>query len=64
MIYLKVILILLFLNSKSYAEDSMVLLGYSEISDCKYSSKEDNCRIDENGQKHCAIKQDERCDGK
>lgn len=50
---------LLLISSNCFADD-LKIISYEEVADCKYPSVR-ICHKDENGQEHCAIKQDERC---
>lgn len=45
----------------TFAEEiKMKLVSYEEVADCKYPSIR-ICYKDDNGQSHCVVKQDERC---
>lgn len=49
----------LLLPSCAYAED-MTLVSYEVVPDCKHPPVW-ICHRDDNGQRHCVVKQDERC---
>lgn len=57
---LGVSLILILFPSCAYAEE-MIFVGYEEVADCKYPSVTE-CVTEDDGQKHCKVKQDERCE--
>lgn len=50
---------LLLSGCTAFAEE-MKLVSYEVVADCKYPSTR-ICTTDSNGQEHCSVKQDERC---